>query len=96
MGELIILAPNADSVWPLFGDLFEDEPLPVEGYISLTDKPGFGVTLNKKIKLTRPYPRVPKTFEEIEAAKDARTPDQAEWLERARTKIPVGSPLPGK
>jgi hypothetical protein len=40
----------------------------------------------------RPYERARKTFEEIEAAKDARTPDQAEWLKRAATKIPIGAP----
>jgi L-rhamnonate dehydratase len=58
MGELIILAPDADKVWPLFGELFTDEPLPVDGYITLSDKPGFGVTLNKeKINLIRPYQR---------------------------------------
>ena len=34
--------------------------------------------------------RAAKTFAEIEAEKDARTPDQAEWLRRAETKIPIG------
>ena len=43
---------------PLFGDLFTDEPLPVNGYLELSDKPGFGVTLNREgLKLVRPYPR---------------------------------------
>ena len=90
VGELIILAPDADRIWPLFGSLFTDEPLPVDGYITLADKPGFGVTLNPAVKLVRPYPRSVRTFEEIEAAKDARTPDQAEWLKRAATTIPIG------
>jgi hypothetical protein len=55
MGELIILAPDADRVWPLFGNLFLDEPLPVDGYVSLSDKPGFGVTLNREgVNLVRP------------------------------------------
>jgi hypothetical protein len=92
MGELIVLAPAADKVWPLFGDLFLDEPMPVDGYITLTDKPGFGVTLNPKIKLTRPNPRKPRTFEEIEAAKDAQTPDQNAWIKKAATAIPLGQP----
>ena len=41
---------------------------------------------------THPHPRAcaAKTFAEIEAEKDARTPDQAEWLRRAETKIPIG------
>ena len=58
VGELIVLAPEADCVWPLFGNLFTDEPLPVDGYITLSDKPGFGVTLNRAgIAMVRPYPR---------------------------------------
>lgn len=63
---------------------FLDEPLPKDGYVDLTDKPGFGVTLNKEgVKLTRPYVRLARTFEEIEAEKTARTPDQADWLKKA-------------
>jgi L-rhamnonate dehydratase len=97
MGELIVLSPQADKMHPLFGDMFLDEPMPIDGYVTLDEtKPGFGVTLNPKVKATfeRPYARKPKTFEEIEAAKDARTPDQAEWLQRAATKIPIGAPAP--
>lgn len=97
MGELIVLAPDADRVWPLFGDLFLDEPLPIDGYVSLDEtKPGFGVTLNPKVKDTfvRPYTRAAKTFAEIEKAKDERTPDQKEWLSRAETKIPIGQAAP--
>ena len=57
--------------------------------MTLSDKPGFGLELNKEAnKLVRPYPRVKLTFAEIEAAKTARTPDQAEWLGRA-AKIPI-------
>ena len=33
-----------------------------------------------------------KTFEAIEAEKDARTPSQDEWLRRAETTIPIGQP----
>jgi hypothetical protein len=64
---------------------FEDEPLPKDGYITLDDKkPGFGVTLNKKVALTRPYPRKVRSFEEIEAEKTARTPEPAEWVAKAK------------
>lgn len=93
MGELIVLAPQADKVWPLFGDLFLDEPMPVDGYITLDgSKPGFGVTLNPKVRATfqRPHPHKARTFEETEALKDQRTPLQEEWLKRAETKIPIG------
>ena len=56
IGESINLSPNADRIVPYFGDLFLDEPLPSDGWIDLPDRPGFGVTLNRK-GLVRPYPR---------------------------------------
>ncbi|CAF3938206.1 unnamed protein product [Rotaria magnacalcarata] len=57
MGEFIFLSPNGDSISPSFGQLFNDEPLPIDGWIHLDPyKPGFGVTLNRK-NLYRPYPR---------------------------------------
>lgn len=90
VGELIVLAPDADRVWPLFGELFTNEPLPVDGYISLSEEPGFGVKLNPAVPLVRPYPRTPPTYEEVEAAKTKRTPAQADWLKRAETTIPIG------
>jgi L-rhamnonate dehydratase len=93
MGELIVLAPKADKVWPLFGDLFLDEPMPIDGYISLdAKKPGFGVTLNPAVRSTfmRPHPHVSQNFADTEAAKDARTPVQSEWLQRAASRIPIG------
>ena len=60
MAELINLSPAADRIVPLFGSLFLDEPLPVDGYITLDPKkPGFGVTLNPEVPLTRPYTERP-------------------------------------
>ena len=94
MGELIVLAPKADKVWPLFGDLFLDEPMPVDGYVSLDGtKSGFGVTLNPKVRSTfsRPHPHVSPSFTDIETAKNDRTPSQDEWLQRAATRIPIGT-----
>jgi hypothetical protein len=106
-----VLAPKADKVWPLFGDLFLDEPMPVDGYVSLDGtKPGvittcsyynqfsvhslagFGVTLNPAVRssFVRPHARVSPSFEAIEAAKEARTLSQSEWLQRASTRIPIG------
>ena len=68
---------------------FKDEPLPVNGYVTLSDKPGFGLELNREAnKLTRPFPRAERDFATVEAEKDARTPDQEEWLSRAE-KIPI-------
>ena len=91
--ESIVLSAHADKLLPIFGDLFLDEPVPVDGYVTLdASKPGFGVTLNPAVRANfeRPCARAPRPFAEIEAAKDARTPDQAEWLRRAETTIPIG------
>lgn len=52
--EYIANSPDGKSVHPSFGDLFLDEPLPVNGRIDLTDKPGFGMTLNPNAQLV-PY-----------------------------------------
>jgi L-rhamnonate dehydratase len=40
-------------VLPVFGDLFLDEPIPVKGYLDVSqlDKPGFGLTLNPAARL---------------------------------------------
>ncbi len=86
--------PSHLSFAPISICSFEDEPLPIDGYVTLSNKPGFGVTLNKKVQLVRPFPRVPKTFAEIEAAKVARTPDQAAWLNKAKDSIPIGQAAP--
>lgn len=51
ISEFINLSPNGDKVVPVFGKMFTDEPVPKDGYISLSDKPGFGVTLNNEIEL---------------------------------------------
>lgn len=56
VAEYINLSPDADKIVPYFGDLFPDEPLPANGFTTLSDKPGFGVTLNKK-GLYRPHDR---------------------------------------
>ncbi len=56
--EFLIMSPGADTIVPLFGDLFTDEPVPKDGYLDLPDKPGWGVELNHdKLKLVRPYAR---------------------------------------
>ena len=56
LAEYINLSPNADEIVPYFGGIFEDEPLPKDGFIDLPDRPGFGVTLVRD-NLVRPYPR---------------------------------------
>jgi L-rhamnonate dehydratase len=52
------MSPKADKIVSYFGKLFKDEPLPKDGYVELSDKPGFGVELNREeLNLKRPYPR---------------------------------------
>ena len=51
INEFINLSPNGDKIVPVFGKIFTDEPIPKDGYISLSDNPGFGVTLNHEVEL---------------------------------------------
>ena len=55
--EFLMMAPQADTIVPMFTPLLLGEPLPVHGRMKVTelDKPGFGVTLNSDIPLHRPY-----------------------------------------
>ena len=57
--EFLMMAPKADKVVPMFAPQLLGEPVPVNGRIkaSALDKPGFGVELNREVKLHRPYPR---------------------------------------
>jgi len=78
MAEYILLAPDADGIQPLFGQLFLDEPLPKDGYLELDNtKFGFGVTLNPEIKLSRPYEH------EFYSALSFTAIDQCLWLEKS-------------
>ncbi|WP_436966253.1 L-rhamnonate dehydratase [Staphylococcus shinii] len=45
--EQLMMAPKADKVLPQFYPLIKDEPIPVNGKLKVSDKPGFGVELNK-------------------------------------------------
>ncbi|OAA61929.1 Mandelate racemase/muconate lactonizing enzyme [Niveomyces insectorum RCEF 264] len=46
--EYLANSPDGKSVLPVFGNLFEDEPIPTRGFLTAADldKPGFGLTLN--------------------------------------------------
>ena len=58
LAEFLVMSPKADHIVSFFGKLFKDEPLPKDGYVELTNKPGFGVELNREeLNLIRPYPR---------------------------------------
>ncbi|KAJ1445909.1 enolase C-terminal domain-like protein [Pelagophyceae sp. CCMP2097] len=57
VAEFLNLSPKGDALVPYFGALFQDEPLPKEGFIDLDPtKPGFGVTLVRD-GLVRPHAR---------------------------------------
>jgi L-rhamnonate dehydratase len=43
--EYVAASQDGQSIQPVFGDLFADEPVPVEGKLRLSDAPGFGMTL---------------------------------------------------
>ena len=55
--EFLMMAPKADRVVPMFAPQLLGEPVPENGRlkVSLLDKPGFGVELNRDIALHRPY-----------------------------------------
>jgi L-rhamnonate dehydratase len=55
--EFLMMAPAADRVIPMFTPLLLDEPVPVNGRLKLTDRPGFGVRLNPECVLQRPHAR---------------------------------------
>lgn len=58
IAEFMMMSERADRIEPNFGTMFESEPLPEQGYISLPDTPGFGLELNRDaLKLSRPFDR---------------------------------------
>jgi L-rhamnonate dehydratase len=58
LAEFMMMSEKADKIEPNFGTVFKNEPLPKDGYITLSDKPGFGLELNKEaLNLHRPFDR---------------------------------------
>jgi L-rhamnonate dehydratase len=55
--EILIMAPEADEVVPMFSPLLLGEPVPVNGRLKVPDTPGFGVELNPDVDLVRPVSR---------------------------------------
>jgi L-rhamnonate dehydratase len=43
--EYVAASPDGRSIQPVFGDLFDGEPLPEQGRLTLSDAPGFGMEL---------------------------------------------------
>ena len=52
--EFLMMAPKADKIVPMFSPLFENEPIPKNGLMEVTDEPGFGVKLNQSLNWVRP------------------------------------------
>ena len=49
--EFINLHPTAEKIVPIFGSIFTNEPVPINGEVTLTDLPGFGVEFNDAVEL---------------------------------------------
>lgn len=53
--EFLMMHPDGTEVVPMFAPLLLDEPVPVDGRLTVPDRPGFGVLLNRECPLARPY-----------------------------------------
>ena len=51
--EYLQNSPDGKSVFPVFGNMFVNEPVPTKGYLDVTelDKPGFGLELSPSAPL---------------------------------------------
>ena len=49
--EFINLHPTAEKIVPIFGKIFTNEPVPVNGVVTLNDLPGFGAEFNDDVEL---------------------------------------------
>ena len=50
--EHVVASPDGRSIGPVFGALFEGEPVPEAGRLRVPDAPGFGMTLAARDRLT--------------------------------------------
>ena len=53
--EFLMMSPDGTEVVPPFGDLFRGDPLPERGHLRPTDRPGWGIELDRT-RIRRPYP----------------------------------------
>lgn len=55
--EFLVMSRKADRIVPMFGNVFLDEPVPVNGLLEVPDRPGWGVRFNRAAnRLKRPFP----------------------------------------
>ena len=52
-GEFVVVSDDGSEPVPMYGPLFLDEPLPARGRIRISDRPGFGVEVDRSV-LRRP------------------------------------------
>ncbi|MCB1499366.1 MAG: L-rhamnonate dehydratase [Bauldia sp.] len=52
--EYVNMSADGRSIEPVFGSLFEGEDLPRDGKVTISDRPGFGLTLRAGLDLQRP------------------------------------------
>ena len=77
--EYLANSPDGQSVMPVFGNLFNNEPVPKNGYLDVSelDKPGFGLEINPKAglidasRILNPAPA--KTLQPQTAQEDAES-----------------------
>jgi L-rhamnonate dehydratase len=54
--EYVNISPRGDRLVPVFGDMFHGDKLPESGAVTLSDAPGFGLSLNRDaVTLERPF-----------------------------------------
>ena len=90
--EYLANSPNRKSVLPVFGDLFIDEPIPVNGFLMAhqLDKPGFGLTLNPAARLIpAQYLLTPNPERPLGGPLVARPAIEARKVEEIEEKKPV-------
>lgn len=59
--EFLMMHPEASEVVPMFSPLLEGEPVPVNGQMTIDNRPGFGVSLNPSVHLERPFAKRTRT-----------------------------------
>ncbi|HEX8627458.1 MAG TPA: enolase C-terminal domain-like protein, partial [Catenuloplanes sp.] len=53
--EFLMMHPDGSEVVPMMHPLLADEPVPVNGRLTVPDRPGFGVRISPTARLERPY-----------------------------------------
>jgi L-rhamnonate dehydratase len=53
--EFLMMSPTGSEIVPMFSPLFVEEPVPENGRMRLSERPGFGVELDKTLAFERPF-----------------------------------------